>query len=287
MQQALNANRRDTPSLTVSIISHGHGSQVARLLGQLGQLPAECALQVVVTLNQPALDANQVFADAALAVRLNLLVLRNAFPLGFGANHNQAFKACIEQNNSSDFEDTRYFCVLNPDIELPTGTGAAVVRALTHALAPAGVGMAYPSQVDASGELLDFERALATPWAIAKRQLGLGHRALGGGRVDWVNGAFMVFKPEVFLSLGGFDERYFMYCEDVDICLRLQLAGYRLAPAHTTVVHHTQRRTLKSRQHLAWHLRSLLRLWSSRAYYRYLAIKNDKKENDKEDKKPR
>ncbi len=76
----------------------------------------------------------------------------------------------------------------------------------------------------------------------------------------------MAFKSTVFRELGGFDERYFMYCEDVDICLRMQLAGYSLARADATVIHHTQRQTLKNLKHLAWHIRSLLRLWNSAAY---------------------
>ena len=79
----------------------------------------------------------------------------------------------------------------------------------------------------------------------------------------------MAFRADVFAGLGGFDERYFMYCEDVDICLRAQLAGYRLERADAKVVHHTQRRTLKSLRHLTWHVRSLLRLWRSPAYLQY------------------
>ena len=79
----------------------------------------------------------------------------------------------------------------------------------------------------------------------------------------------MAFNSAVFRSLGGFDERYYMYCEDVDICLRLQLAGFGLSPANATVVHHAQRQTTKSLRHLAWHVRSLLRLWNSPTYKAY------------------
>jgi hypothetical protein len=42
-----------------------------------------------------------------------------------------------------------------------------------------------------------------------------------------------------------------------------------LAKADATVIHHTQRRTLKNLQHLAWHVRSLLRLWNSEPYKQY------------------
>ena len=46
-------------------------------------------------------------------------------------------------------------------------------------------------------------------------------------KVDWLSGAFMLIKKEVFKKFGGFDEGYFMYSEDADICLRLSRAGFK------------------------------------------------------------
>ena len=249
-----------TPPVVISIVSHGHGALVTRLLGQLAALPADSVGAVMLTLNVPEFlpELNNDMIDPAAAERLNLQILRNAAPLGFGANHNQAFKA-------SGLTDVGVFCVVNPDIELPDD---GVLAALLAALAQPRVGLAFPDQVDGQGRVLDFERSLTTPRAILMRRLGLGSR-LTAGAVDWVNGAFMAFRADVFGGLGGFDERYFMYCEDVDVCLRLQLAGYTLAKADAVVVHHTRRRTLKNLKHLAWHLRSLLRLWRSSAYHSY------------------
>lgn len=45
---------------------------------------------------------------------------------------------------------------------------------------------------------------------------------------DWVSGAFFLVKRDVFLKLGGFDEKYFMYVEDVDFCYRARDAGYKI-----------------------------------------------------------
>ncbi len=253
---------------------------MARLLAQLGTLPAPKLRRVMLIINKPELDEGVVFADVALAAKLNLHIVRNSHPLGFGANHNQAFRTCVDLYGK---HGARLFCVLNPDIELPS-TGVAnidLVAALSDALAQPGVGLAYPKQVDSRGNAADFERALATPQAIVLRQLGLGEIKPGSG-VDWVNGACMAFRADVFATLGGFDERYFMYCEDVDICLRLQLAGHMMTRVDASVVHHTHRRTLKNFQHLAWHLRSLLRLWRSdayRSYVFYLANKQRQKGN--------
>ncbi|MHB1409853.1 MAG: hypothetical protein ACYCXC_09705 [Acidovorax defluvii] len=57
-----------------------------------------------------------------------------------------------------------------------------------------------------------------------------------------------------------------MYCEDVDLCLRLRLAGLALVRAPVQVVHAGQRASHRRWAHLRWHVQSLLRLWRSPVY---------------------
>ena len=80
----------------------------------------------------------------------------------------------------------------------------------------------------------------------------------------------MVWRAKAFAAVGGFDERYFMYCEDTDICLRLQLAGWHMREAPVTVVHDARRHTGRDWRHLRWHMASVWRLWSSAAFWRYV-----------------
>jgi N-acetylglucosaminyl-diphospho-decaprenol L-rhamnosyltransferase len=227
---------------------------VRRLLIQLYQLCDTHEIQIILTLNAPALDA-QLLAACEQAEFAGLQLLQNASPKGFGANHNHAFNLC-----QSD-----YFCVMNPDIEIIDDPFPNLTQAFSNALC----GLAYPSQIDTEKIPLDFEREIVTPWNLVKRHAL--YNSTKKAQAHWVNGAFMLFKSDLFKELGGFDERYFMYCEDVDICLRLQLAGYQLKRADSIVMHHTQRRTLKNWRHLNWHVRSLLQLWRSVPYRRFKA----------------
>lgn len=240
--------------VTVSVISHGHSALVLSMVDSLASLGGEGVSRFIVTSNDPSLDD---FLNARFQ-GLPFLVHRidNKEIQGFGTNHNQAFKYC----------DTEFFCVVNPDIEFIRDPFSQLVQSLSDVKSA----LAYPSQVDGSNALLDYERQLVSPWAIVQRHL-LGQRnsAQPSSPVHWVSGAFMVFKSSVFRELNGFDERYFMYCEDVDMCLRMQIAGYSLAHAEATVIHHAGRRTLKSLEHLGWHLSSLMRLWRSHAYVEY------------------
>ena len=78
---------------------------------------------------------------------------------------------------------------------------------------------------------------------------------------DWVSGACIVFRRVAFESVGGFDERYFMYVEDLDVCWRLGRAGWRVVFEPAAVVTHDQ--GLSTRHHayrmLAAHHASTLR----------------------------
>lgn len=251
------ATRQTDCVVGVSIVSHGHGALVQDLLQDLACHGAGEVCEVVLTLNlaEPAL--RQFVAQRSWPFVVT--VLENPRPRSFGANHNQAFARLA----------TPLFCVMNPDLRLP-GNPFAALRA---ALAGADAGCAYPVQLDESGQRQDFERGLPTPWTLFRR-VALRHKRSDG--VDWVNGAFMLFKAEVYRQLGGFDERYRLYCEDVDICIRLQLGGYRMQPASANVVHLAQRATGRQLSHLIWHVQSMLRLWCSGSYWRFLQRRIDR-----------
>ena len=234
-----------SPALVVSVVSHGHGPLVQRLVHELAQCCAASVSRVVLTLNLP----EAVPAPPPGGWPFVLEVVHNRAPAGFGANHNRALAGARE----------RFVCVLNPDVAL---AGRDPLPSLVQAAAQPGVGCAYPVQVDAHGVVQDSERALPTPAALWRR------RALGQAeqRTDWVNAACLVLPQPVWQTIGGFDEAYFMYCEDVDLCLRLRLAGLALVRAPAQVLHTGTRASHRRWSHLRWHVRSLLRLWCSPVY---------------------
>jgi len=156
---------------------------------------------------------------------------------------------------------------MNPDITWSQDPWVAMLQAAQQP----GVGCVYPQQVDAHGQPQDHARRLPTPGALLQRYLGGGARRRARvAAPDWANAALLLFHSVAYQRIQGFDEAYHMYCEDVDICLRLQLAGYRLAEAQDAcVVHVGQRASHRQWRHLGWHLRSLWRLWHSPAYQQF------------------
>jgi N-acetylglucosaminyl-diphospho-decaprenol L-rhamnosyltransferase len=235
---------------TASVVSHGQMPLVNSLIADLVRNASPQLRRLVVTVNVPEAEAVQA-EGAPFEVR----VVRNDRAQGFGANHNRAFEHC----------DTAWFAVLNPDLRLPTDALGALFAAGTSA-----DGLLAPLILDADGDPADSARRLPTPWQVAARRLRL-QRAVPDPEFDWLAGMCLMLNSEAFRALGGFDPRYFLYCEDTDLCLRLQRAGWRLRQIRSIqVVHDARRQSHRSMRYLGWHVASLLRLWASRTFWAYL-----------------
>lgn len=237
---------------------------MAKLVGELAALGDARLRRVIVTLNVPEAELARSLKSGAWPFAL--MVVQNPAPRGFGANHNQAFSV-----------DTRcgaceVFTVVNPDIRLKGNPFDGLLRALAQGGERAGA--CYPVQIDEAGRRQDHERLLPTPLRLWRRRLSGGRQSevTADDKADWVNAAFLLLRREAYASVGGFDEAYHMYCEDVDLCLRLRLAGWQLLRADdAVVVHGAERASHRLPRHLVWHVRSLLRLWRSRAWSAYRA----------------
>lgn len=238
--------------ITVSLVSHDQLSLARHVLDDLNTLCADVIAEVILTINvDEAVSLSP--PHCAFPVR----VLHNSSPKGFGENHNAAFRV-----SSGD-----YFCVLNPDIRLSSDPFPKLLELAVHD----GVGVVAPSIIAPSGILEDSVRTFPSPVELLRKALG-GESAVhrGYGSVlepDWIAGMFMLFPRAVFEEMDGFDERYFLYYEDVDLCARLALKGYkRLVCTDVQAVHDARRASRKNLRYALMHLRSICRFFSSDVY---------------------
>jgi N-acetylglucosaminyl-diphospho-decaprenol L-rhamnosyltransferase len=150
--------------------------------------------------------------------------------------------------------------VSNPDLEAHPGALATLVgslaaddaRALVGPLMRTAEGERYPSArrfpslVDAAGHAVLglFAPDNRFTRSYQRSELDGPDPAPGGAggsvRVDWVSGACFVVRRDAFEQVGGFDEAYFMYAEDVDLCWRLGRAGWSVAYVPGAEVTHLQ-----------------------------------------------
>ena len=244
------------PAVTISIISHGQMHLVLPLLQDLDAIHPVTPLHVVLTLNLP-----EALPFGPEDFAFSLQVLHNAQPLGFGANHNQAF-----QHAQGGF-----FCVLNPDIRITKNPFPALLEACSDA----SIGLAAPAIHNSSDGLEDSARKFPTPWRITHRVLTRRRTRDYGAPAptlhpDWLAGMFLLMRSAVYRQTGGFDERYFLYYEDVDLCARIRLAGLDIVQlALPGVVHNAQRASHRDPKYLRWHVGSMLRFFASGAFLRW------------------
>ncbi|MBK7674964.1 MAG: glycosyltransferase family 2 protein [Candidatus Accumulibacter sp.] len=217
---------------------------VGRLVGQLLAFPE--VAQIILTLNVPE--------SVALPDDARVTVIGNAEPKGFGANHNAAFAVCTQT----------FFCPLNPDIEFDRNP----FPILCAALEDNRVALVAPLVRSPDGKIEDSMRRFPTPSALLIKALGgkdgryVVRHDQANFSPEWVAGMFMLFRSCDFQDLGGFDERFFLYYEDVDLCARVWEKGLKiLACPQGCVIHDAQRESRRRLRHLRWHLASVARFF--------------------------
>jgi len=236
--------------INVSIVSHGHGPILPKLLEDIGKYCSQHALHVELTFNiyeNTNIDTGQY--------PFPITVHQNHQSKGFGANHNAAF-----HRRKCD-----YFCVLNPDVRLISDPFLLAFRLRGD------IGLIAPIVVNTTGRLQPTARQLPTPWRIVGRLFGIKHTdynmASGVVSPDWVGGMFMLYTYDAYKAVDGFDERFFMYYEDVDICTRLKLRGYAIqADPSVTVIHDGAYSSHRNWRHFRWHVASMIRFFLSPTY---------------------
>ena len=168
--------------------------------------------------------------------------IRENYPrvIAISAGANRGFSA----SNNIGFHQSRgeFLLFLNPDTQSNRPSLEHCLRRLQN---EAGLGIISPKLVLANGEMdLACRRSVPTVWDGFTRGTGL-YRMFP--RVKWcagynltylpeddtypvgaVNGAFMMMRRRLLTQIGGFDERFFMYGDDLDICLRCGKEGYKV-----------------------------------------------------------
>lgn len=155
-------------------------------------------------------------------------------------------------NRGADSCNARYVLFLNPDTEILSGNFGELVAAMDERPDVGLIGVRqvtgdgelwptiryFPSLPRAVGEALASERWPVRPRWAGERELDMALYEREHS-CDWTSGSFMLTRREALLSAGLLDERFFIYCEETDFCLRIKEAGWdiRHLPG-MTIVHH-------------------------------------------------
>ncbi|MCI9530646.1 MAG: glycosyltransferase [Lachnospiraceae bacterium] len=178
--------------------------------------------------------------------------------LGFGRGHNYVLSRL----------DSKFHAIVNPDILLVEDS----LSALMGFLEKTGAGMAVPRLLDTEGKLQAVYRREVTVADMGirmflhshfkKRQAYHTMQDMDYGKpfqVPFAQGSFLVVRTKLLQELGGFDERYFMYMEDADLCRTVNLVSSLWYCPDTGVIHKWERGSHKDRKLLKAHIVSMVR----------------------------
>jgi N-acetylglucosaminyl-diphospho-decaprenol L-rhamnosyltransferase len=243
------------------VVNYESGPSLARCVADLVAAgPAD-----LVVVDNGSSDGSLAAAEAAVPGLEVVVPGRN---LGYGAAVNRGAAATRAP----------LLLVCNPDLEVPPDAVGALVAALDADPGRALVGplirtpeggrypsaRRFPSMVDAAGHALLGLFVPDNRFTRAYQRSELDAAAVEVRAADWVSGACFLVRRDAFEAVGGFDESYFMYAEDVDLCWRLGRAGWSVAYAPTAEVTHLQGRSTDRHPYrmIVEHHRSLLRFAS-------------------------
>ena len=223
--------------LAVVVVSHNSAGHLDACLGSiLGQVDptGDAVVGDVVVVDNASSDRSAAVVAGYRSVRW----VATGSNLGFGGGANRGVAAVMAAVRSAP-----YVAILNPDVILDPHCLARLVDELERRPELAAVGpnvlnldgsvypsaRTFPSLIDAAGHAL--LGSLVPGNRFTKRYVGIG-------QPDWISGTAMVVRRAAFEQVGGFDEAYFMYVEDVDLCWRWRQAGWRVDRVQSAVLHH-------------------------------------------------
>ncbi|MBN1151434.1 glycosyltransferase [candidate division WOR-3 bacterium] len=222
--------------LTISIVHYGKSKNTSRLVGRLlEEVDLPQRTEIIVVKNSPL----------EIPRRKNLLFLQPHENLGFGKGHNEAFK----------ISRCKYFLVLNPDISPERMSIKTLVDFMEN---NKDAGIAGPMLVLPDGqrqysarkfygyfEALFSRAPVKEPFSrnFYARHLMKDIDLKNPSEVDWVAGASLIARTLLVKKRGFvFDPRYFLYFEDVDLCLYCKKNGKKVFYVPKSVMTHAHAR---------------------------------------------
>jgi hypothetical protein len=242
-----------TPQVAIIVVNYNTGADtiacVASALHDLGAVAAD-----TFVVDNASADDSVTLLGSDPAIQL----ITNGTNRGFGAAINQAVK----------LTRAPLLWMLNPDCRVMPGTYRALADTLTR---HSECAIAAPQLLNADGSVQASARGEPGAWtglfgrhglltrffpnaAAARKNLPAADLVASGvdsAPVDWVMGAAMLVDRDAFERVGRFDERYFLYWEDADLCRRLRNAGFTTRYVPRARVRHPGGASAKTASRLA------------------------------------
>lgn len=252
--------------ISASIVLYKNDKSVLETINGFLHTPINGKLFLVD--NSPTNDLQQVLAQTIIDKRVEYIF--NNSNLGFGAAHNIALKKVAGVS--------KYHLILNPDINFETN----VIPALTNYMeANENVGLVMPKIIYPDGSTQFVAKILPTPmdlifkrfipsFLIQKRMENFQLKFTGYNKemeVPYLSGCFMFIRVKALEEVGLFDERFFMYPEDIDLTRRIHRKYKTMFYPSVSVIHAHEQGSYKSKKLLYIHITNMIKYFNKWGWF--------------------
>jgi len=197
-------------------------------VSQFLQLCLDSVLDAIKNIEAEIIVVDNASIDDSCAVVRerypNVRLIANTENVGFSKANNQGVKEAKGD----------YICILNPDVVLSEATFEMLFQ-FVRRKQEKEIGAIGVQLIDGAGNFLpESKRNLPKPLIAFNKLFGIGQsyyanhlNRTDSGPIEILVGAFMFIKKSIYNTVGGFDERYFMYGEDIDLSHSIHIAGYQ------------------------------------------------------------
>lgn len=244
--------------MSLAIVSYKNKTDITECLSSLYAFVSPKDIDVYIINNSQFGDLD------SLAIKFPVKIIQGRGNVGFGAGHNQVIPFLV----------SRYHAIVNPDIIF---TENPFKEILSFMKSHEDVGCVSPIMYSSNGKMQPvyrreislkslFCRYMPMPFAaipyIKKCKM---HQTMSDVEkthpfeCEFIQGSFLVVKTEMFKGLQGFDERFFMYAEDADLCKRIRKTHKVMCDPNCRIVHKWEKQSHRNLKLLNIHVQSLIK----------------------------
>jgi len=236
--------KNNKKNISISVVSHKNARELFKLLKDLDKFNRYIK-EIIITYN-----TNEKHLNVKKFKNI-IKIIKNKSKKGFGENHNNAFRKT----------SGKFFCILNPDISIKNNVFLNLQKFCEKKeksiISPLVLGDKFTKNIYHKNNLTFFnliKRYFFNNEVYEKIDLNKSYT-----KTTWLGGMFIFCKSTIFKKLKGFNIKYFLYCEDVDLSLRAKKKNIEIfIIPKIKVFHEGRRKSHKDFWYMFIHLKSLI-----------------------------
>ncbi|MFJ6971840.1 MAG: glycosyltransferase family 2 protein [Limosilactobacillus mucosae] len=253
-------NTNVNSQITVAIVAYKNYAKILRELKSIVECSSDKYIkEYIIVDNTDEFNSKLIEEKKKLVNFKKVQFINNEFNIGFGAANNIALKNA----------KTKYFAILNPDLIFKEDSFGKLMNFLENE----HLDVVVPKLVDKDDKILPVYRRDITLIDLIVRSINFGklfekrkfyHTMQDKDferpfNVPFAQGSFLFGKTDIFRKVNGFDERYFMYMEDADLCKRLNEFTNIVYCPYTKVIHEWVRGSHRNMKLMNMHIQSMIK----------------------------